>query len=124
MQPSRRSFGALLAGGLAASFSGAARAAPSSTYPALAQLAALLQDRPGCKRLAEAGLAKHFDGARLRQIDRGIATALAKGERPSSILGSHNTADFRAGRTVKAGGFLLAETEAAAALLRARPNHA
>ena len=125
MKPSRRSFGALLAGGLLAPISGAqAAGAAASPYPALAKLAQLLPDRPGCRRLAERGLAQRFDGPLLRALDAKIAQALNAGESPAAVLQAQNAADFREGRTLELSGFLLAQTEAAAALLRARPNHA
>jgi hypothetical protein len=99
-------------------------AAPHAAYPALARLAQLLPDRASCLRLAEAGLAAHFDRDALAALDRTIAASFAAGKTPAEVLHVHNAADFSAGRTLSLGGFVLARTEAAAVLLRAHPNAA
>jgi len=126
MKTSRRSFGALLMGGLASGTGGLAPAnaasAPNHAYPALAALAALFPEKASCKRLADAGLSRIFDAAALRTIDIGLCPQIAAGMEPAVLLQKENAADFRAKRVVTVGGFTLARTEAAAIVLRARPD--
>jgi hypothetical protein len=128
MKASRRSFGALILGGIATAATGSAApgaiaaSAERHPYPALAALAALFPDKPSCVRLAKAGLGDAFDSAALAALDAALRPHLAAGIEPAAVLAAQNAADFRAKQTVVAGGFTLARTEAAAILLRARPD--
>jgi hypothetical protein len=127
MKASRRSFNALLIGGIASGATGlvpptAVASAKGHPYPALAAVAALFPDKPSCVRLVGAGLGNAFDAAALAALDAALRPHLATGTEPAALLAAQNAADFRAKRTVSAGGFTLARTEAAAILLRARPD--
>ena len=119
MDTTRRKLGALLLGG--AALGGAARAAQAAArdYPALGALAALLRDRQACARLTDAGLGVAMTRERLAAVESRVALALKQGGgSPQKILFALNAADFRAGRSVKVGGYALAETEAGAIVLR------
>lgn len=123
----RRRLGLLLSGMLClvaiSSASRPGRVWPEpSRFPVLTRLASIYRDGAACRRitlaLPSAALAELRDAVLLR-AERNAARAFANGSPTApQVLRALVSGDFRARRTVKVSGFLLAETEAALAVLR------
>jgi hypothetical protein len=90
-------------------------------YPALARLA-LLYSNDACRRITAAvssSVLFEFRCGVLARVERNVAsTSAERRDADRSVLHALLMDDFRCARTVRAGGFRLAETEIALALVR------
>ena len=131
MQISRRRLGRIVLGMSAAGTAfwcgiGFARSASGTIdvigYPVLARLASLYRDERACRRIASAlstSVAAELIGSGLTRVEENAARAwMDRRSAARGVLDSLLADDFRRGRTVRAGGFLLAETEAVLVLVR------
>jgi hypothetical protein len=94
-----------------------------SLYPTLVRLASLYPEAAAWSRLASTlspSAVARLAASGLARAERNAACACAKRQCAGrEILSELLASDFRRGRTVQAGAFLVAETEAALLLLRA-----
>jgi hypothetical protein len=130
MQISRRRLGQYVLCGSAATaslcgfdFAGRSFAAIHvSEYPGLARLACLYRDAAGCHRIASTlshATVAELTGFRLDRAEQNAERAWEETRATAArVLEGLLADDFRGRRTVEAGGFLLAETEAILALMR------